>query len=375
MNTALKYTVALAALSLAAQAAPFLAVGDNAELFLTGTLGIRADDNVLLSNNKKSDIIYQVSPGLDLVFGNNALTKGHLFYKLTSDRYSDHSILDTNLSSIGFTSAYDDQKLKMNLDASFDQLAQNTVDTVIPNGDSFARRDLFKVSGGSEISMTEKSSIGAGVSYDDTKYIKSGFDDSKITTIPVNFFYEVTPKVDMSFGFRYRDTKLTTGSDSRDAFYSIGARGEFTPKLSGTLAVGYTQRTFSKNIDSESTPGIDTSLTYAASEKTSIRFGVSNDYGVSGTGATQRNMSYNFGVQSKLSEEWSTGFTLSYRSIAYLGTGSRTDKYFEGGLNATYMINAVVSVVGGYTYRNNDSALAGSSFNNSVFSLSANFRY
>jgi hypothetical protein len=102
---------------------------------------------------------------------------------------------------------------------------------------------------------------------------------------------------------------------------------------------------------------------------------VSNDYGVSGTGATQRNMSYNFGVQSKLSEEWSTGFTLSYRSIAYLGAGSRTDKYFEGGLNATYLVNAVVNVVGGYTYRNNDSALAGSSFNNSVFSLSVNFRY
>jgi len=375
MKTAIRTTIALAALSVVAQAAPFLAVGDSAELFLTGTAGVRSDDNVLLSANSKSDTIYQFAPGLDLVFGNNSLTKGHVFYKETSDRYTNHSTLNTNLSSFGLASAYDDQKLKMNLDSSFDQLAQNTVDTQAANPDSLSRRDIFKINGGSEIGMTDKSSIGASVSYEDTDYIKRIFDDSKITTVPVNYYYEVSPKVDMSFGYRYRNTKLHSGFNSNDSFYSVGARGEFTPKLSGSVAIGYSQRTFSKGIKSEKTPGIDSSLTYAASEKTTVRFGVSNDFGVSGVGAAQRNLSYNFGVQSKMSEEWSAGVNLSYRAIRYLGAGSRTDDYFEGGLNATYVINQVVNIVGGVTYRKNDSDLTGSNFDNTVYSLAANFRY
>lgn len=375
MKTVITSAAVLSALCITASAAPFLAVGDSAELFITGVAGVRSDDNVLLSSTKKSDVVYQLAPGLDFVFGNNSLTKGHATYKLTSDRYTDHSTLDTNLSSWDFVTNYDDKKLKVDFNAGFDQLSQNTVDTAVLNGDGLARRDVFTGNLDSEASLTDKSKVGVGVNYVDTNYLKKGFDDSKITTVPVNYYYEVTPKVDMSLGFRYRETELDSGINSHDAFYNVGARGEFTPKLSGDVAVGYTQRTFNKGIKSENTPGLDSSLTYTASEKTSVRFGISNDYGVSGTGATQRNMSYNFGVQNKFSEEWSAGVNLSYRSIAYLGTGARTDKYFEGSANVTYVINQIVNISGSYTYRNNDSVLSGSSFNNSVFALAANFRY
>ena len=38
-------------------------------------------------------------------------------------------------------------------------------------------------------------------------------------------------------------------------------------------------------------------------------------------------------------------------------------------------MSAQVSIVGGYTYRDNNSALAGGDFNNNVFSIAANIRY
>ena len=64
-----KYTrliIALAALSSVVQAAPFLAIGDGAELFATGTLSVRADDNIFLSSKTTSDTIFDINPGLTL---------------------------------------------------------------------------------------------------------------------------------------------------------------------------------------------------------------------------------------------------------------------------------------------------------------------
>ena len=127
----------------------------------------------------------------------------------------------------------------MNFDTSWEQIAQNTVDV---RAGFLVRRDVFRIAGGSEISVTDKSSAGGKVSYENTNYKRTGFDDSKITTIPVNYYYKVTPKLDVSGGIQFRDTRLTTGVDSQDYFYNVGLRGEFTPKLTGKVAVGYTTR-------------------------------------------------------------------------------------------------------------------------------------
>jgi len=44
-------------------------------------------------------------------------------------------------------------------------------------------------------------------------------------------------------------------------------------------------------------------------------------------------------------------------------------------LSTTYIVNANVRILGGYTYRNYSSDIAASEFKNNVFSVAANFRY
>ena len=56
-------------LTLGASAAPFLAAGDGAELFLTAMVGVRADDNIYLSGNGLDDTIFDINPGVEFVFG------------------------------------------------------------------------------------------------------------------------------------------------------------------------------------------------------------------------------------------------------------------------------------------------------------------
>ena len=83
----MKKSISILALSLAAATvaipAPFLAVGDGAELFLTGTLGVRSDNNLFLSNTNEVDdviIVIDINPGFELTFGKGSLTQGSVSF-------------------------------------------------------------------------------------------------------------------------------------------------------------------------------------------------------------------------------------------------------------------------------------------------------
>lgn len=378
-DVSLKLRMFLAAASVSTatlQAVPFLAIGDGAELFVTGTVGVRADDNVFLSTNAGrragtpsqviSDTILEITPGLDLTFGKNAQFKGSFASGVAFSNYSDNGRLDTTLANVNFSSNYDDGKLKLTTAAGYNELNQNAVDIR-----GLTRRDQTFFNGGGEISASEKTSVGAKLSFDKVNYKRASYSDTDTLEVPLNVFYKISPKVDLSMGYRYRDTQVQIGSDSQDNYFNIGARGEFSPKLTGSFNVGYNQRSLTRGKD-EDQFGFNADLAYELTPKTSLNVGASNDFGTSASGAQQKNFSLNGRVSTKLSEVWTVGGGLSYRAIDYL---TRIDDYVEGQISVTYVVNAYVGISGAYAYRNNSSDLSGSEFKNNVFSLSANLRY
>lgn len=369
----MKNSLRLLALSLtmatAAYPAPFLAVGDGAELFLTAGLGVRADDNVFLASNKVDDVIFDISPGVELVFGKGSLTKGSLSYTENISRYSQNGSLDAELSSLRFNSNYDDGKTKFTVIASYNQLNQNTVD--VRAGGVLSRRDVTSADVGGETSVSGKSKVAARIRYNDTDYKRAGFRDLTTVGIPVNYYYAVTSKVDLSLGARYRSTEVQNGIDSTDMFYRIGARGEFTPNMTGSIQVGVGQRDFDVG-GTKDIFDLDASLKLSLSPKSALDLTASNDFGVSGTGQEQKNFSLGATLISKVSDQLALRAGLNFRNIDYY---TREDDYVEGNLGVDYTVSKNVTIRGGYTYRSNDSELAGGDFTNSVFNLAANFRY
>lgn len=347
-------------------AAPFMAIGDGAELFLTGSLGLRADDNIFLASNSESDIIFDINPGVELTFGKNAQLKGSLTLVDAFANYSDNSDLNTQLFSGDFVTRYDDGKLKLGFNVGYHELNQNTVDVR-----GLVRRDVFSAGANTEVEISQLTSVGAGIAFNNENYKRRGYTDSDSLTIPVDFYYKWTPKLDLSVGYRYRDYQVDIGDDSTDHFFNIGARGEFTPKLTGKLAVGLNTRKLDRGGD-DTMLGLDASFAYEISPKTSLQFGAGNDFGTSPQGQQQENLTFNAMLVTKISEEWSVNGGLSFRAIDY---GSRTDDYWEGQIGTAYTVNANVKIVGAYVYRQYNSDLRGSDFENNVFSLAANLRY
>lgn len=383
MNKTIRYLLITASIAAVAEAAPFLAVGDGAELFATGVAGVRADDNILLGSGqagspKESDVIFDLTPGLEFDFGKNAQAQGSITAADAFSLYTDHSKYNTNLASGDFVTKYDDGKTKLGANAGYHELNQNTVDVR-----GLIRRDVTNAGANGEVKLSEITGIGAGLQYDHENYHPTNYVDSDTFTAPINFYYSWTPKVDLSLGYQYRSYQAKSGSalDSTDNFYNVGARGEFSPKLTGKVAFGITQRRFSGASTvpgTKSLLGVDASLAYELTPKTTIQFGASNDFGTSPQGQQQKNLTLNAMATIRVNEEWSVNGGLSYRGIQYypLTSGaSRTDDYYEGTLGASYIVNANLRIVGAYVYRTFHSQIAASEFDNNVFSIAANLRY
>jgi hypothetical protein len=356
---------------LSAKAAPFMAVGDNAELFVTASAQAQFDDNIYLdTTNAKNDTILSFTPGLDLVFGKGSATKGNVFYREEIRRYSDNGNQDDELATFGVKSNFENGVTKVGFNASYAEVAQN--DNDIRASGTIVRRDLTNVGLTGEFGVSEKTSVGVGISYDKTDYSVASYTDSDILNLPLDVYFKMSPKLDWSVGYRYRDSALSgAGRDSKDNFFNIGARGEFTPKLTGQIRVGYTQRSFKKG-GNDSQLGADGSVTYAFSDKTTYSFNLSNDFGSSGTGESTQNFSIGLNATNKLSEQWSFTGGLSLRKSEY---PTRTDDFYEGQLAVTYTLSQVVNFGASYTYRDNSSSSAAAGFTNNVFMFGANVRY
>ncbi len=374
MNKHIRLGLITLSLVTASQAAPFMAIGDGAELFVTGLLGVRVDDNIFLSSDGEDDIIFDLNPGVELTFGKGAQLQGVLTLVDAFTVYSDNNGVNSNLFSGDFVTRYDDGKLKLGFNVGYHELNQNSFDIR-----GLTRRDVFTAGGNAEVEVSQLTSVGAGINFTNEDYKRARYTDSESLTIPLDLFYKWTPKVDLSVGYRYRDYKVDAGADSTDHYFNVGARGEFTPKLTGRFTVGYNQRNVSgvdpitrrRNSD-DSQLGMDASLAYEVSPKTNIQFGASNDFGTSPQGQQQKNFILNGLATTRVSDDWSMNGGLSYRRIDY---GTRTDDYWEAQVGTTYIININTRIIGAYMHRKFDSELRNNDFKNNVFSVAAQFRY
>lgn len=360
-------------------AAPFLAIGDNAELFLTARAEARYEDNVTYADDSVGnpvieDEIFEFNAGADLVFGKNSLTRGNIAFYERFLAYSDYNELNEELANFFFNSVYEGAKLNLKTNLSFQELYQNSRETA---GNTLVRRDQYAAGANGELSVTEKSKIGAGLQYGATDYKTAGYIDQENYTVPLNYYFAIRPKIDLSTGVQYRHTDVDVGNDSDDYYFNVGARGEFTPKLFGSFTVGYTIRdTDASGVDNESLMGLDAGLTYLYSPKTQFTLNLGNDFETSSQGAGQEVASVNLGVQSQIAIDWSARASVGYQEIDYVGTSPhRVDDFVTASVGLTYVVNQTVSLEADYTFADNSNDIEVSEFTANTFSLSANFRY
>lgn len=366
----------------ALEASPLVSIGNNADVFFAGSSSLRWTSNVFRDEEDEvSDLLWVLSPGFELNVGRGlANTDLSVITRYDLIRYQDEGQLDTELLHIKALGSYKGSRMDLNGSVSFDETKTNTGDANVVQ--DLIEFDTFTAHLKGEYRLSPKFSLGAGVTYKEVEYTtyETIFSDQETTTLPLDLFYELTPKVDLSIGYTHsttdvKSTFLRPAYDQEGHFFNIGARGDLLPKLNGLLKVGYRTRNDSRSgVDDSGMLGLDADLTWSATPKLTGSLGLSRDFGVSGQGQSTEQTAVNTGLNYSLNQNFvasaNAGLTLRDYSDS-----SREDQQYDLGLRLSYLPNQYWQFSTGYTYSENDSDLANSSYTNHMWDLSASLRY
>ena len=358
---------------------------ENAGIHATVDLGVKHDDNIYLANTKKvSATILSATPGVAASWGQQSLAHGALGYSETFNRYVHKTDLNVSLGNGSASFGYDNGMVNVGLAGSYQQIYQSNADVLASGRSTLIKTTLTGGSANVETQLGSKTSLAAGGNLSDTKYDLAGFIGNRNTTLPLNFYYKVTPKVDLSLGYSYGSQVPTGGgASSKDNYFNLGARGNFTAKLAGNFTVGYQTRRVGAN-PAEHLVAYTGAFDYALTAKTSSTLTVIRNFTASSLGASTKTGAYRLGLKSDLSPQWQLGTSVGYLDASYgaavfrtTGTApaQRTDHSWEGAFNATYIFTEWLTTSLSYNLRHNRSTIPGLDFASNVFSLSASFRY
>ncbi|HNY40704.1 MAG TPA: outer membrane beta-barrel protein [Bryobacteraceae bacterium] len=365
-------------------------LGPDAKLHLTLDGQVRYDDNInLAEKDTEDDVILVAIPGIQLNYEGGQST-GQLVVLEQFNQYCDHSTLDGELFSAVGDYKYDGALTDFDAHASYREQDQGNAG--MRNREEAVRHDLASLSANAIWTATQKTRIGAGASYDAITYPGARLADSETVALPVDFYYAITPKVDISIGYRYRTANLDSlptivagkmvyiDNDWDGHFFNIGATGEFTPKLKGKVRLGYNKRKYDRG-GSQGEPGLMAGLTYAYSPKASYDLTASNDYSNSIWGTGQKVFSIRGSGRYEFTPQWSTQYGIGFESTRYdkpLGStysNNRKDDFLVADITVVYAMNENVSLLGTYVYRENFSNRAGEDFRSNLLILGASLRY
>jgi len=363
----------LAAFPLLATAEPLISFGRQVPLYITGNATLRHDDNIFLrATNEEDDLIFIFAPGADLQFVGSD-TKAGVTYTHQWISYMTNTDLDSDLDSFTGMFSHQRPRSRWSLDGAVVELDQNNFNA--RNFEESARRTVSEVSAAASWDVTAKTSVGTGTSFERTEYESTRFVGNTVWEVPVDWYYAVSPKMDLSAGYRIRQTKLkATDNDSKDHFLNVGARGRFSSKLEGQVRVGVTQRR-PETGESSSLLGLSSTLTYAVTPKTTFELNAANDFSSAASGVSQKVLRLGVTGRFELSMRWSVNSSVNFDSSEYLDRNARKDDFIVASVGIAHALTANSSFEVSYLHRKNRSNFEVVNFDNQVVSASASMRF
>jgi hypothetical protein len=154
--------------------------------------------------------------------------------------------------------------------------------------------------------------------------------------------------------------------------------------LNGEFSLDYRTRTVGDN-PRENLWGFNGALNYEITPKTTSSLVFSRDFNTGALGESLKNSNYSFRASSDLTPQWQVGSGISYRQVEYGATVfslnnhpmliERTDNYWEGDVQVSYLFRSWLTASADYTLRHNHSNLSAAEFSNSILSLILGWRY
>ena len=364
---------------------PLIEIDNYASVVFDGSASLIWQSNLFYDDEIESDeLMFVFTPGLDAHIGNQ-FTVFEAYFQASYEiqRLDDRSKLNDEYLHVDAIASYEGARFNLNAAYSFDEQQTTTGEqgaTGLESG--FIRLFVTQAHLLGEYIFSQKFSFEPGITFGDREFQeqKDRLADVRSFSVPLDVFYELTPKVDLSVGYEYTFEEVdisTVENYNRDAqFLNFGARGDLFPKLKGFFKVGYrTVNPEGPNRNSDSTLGIGADFTHLTTPKLTSKLNLRHGFGVGSEGQsaedTSLKLNFNYIISGNYSARLFTNFT--YRNFKDGNDGQ--DFISRAGLRCLYAPNEHLNFSTGYTYFENDSNRIGQGFVNHILDISASLRY
>lgn len=362
---------------------PLIVVGDYVNVFFDGSSSLLWYSNVFFDDEKEvEELVLEMSPGLEANLSNQASGfDASIRANYEIQRFEELFDLNGEYVHVNAVSSYDGARLDLNASYSFDQ-QQTTAGQQGTQGSEFIQLDVTRARLQGTYTLSPKFSFNSSVNYNDREYKdrKDRLADVESYSIPVDLFYELTPKVDLSVGYEYSFEEVRTSGVTdfyrKSSFINVGARGNLLPKLSGFFRVGYrTVNPEGSERESDQTLGINAELTHYTTPKLKSSLRLQRGFGVGSEGQSVENTSARLEFDYTISGNFAADLYTELVYNDFQDGNDGQDFVNRSGLRLSYLPNEYWRFSTGYAYIENDSNRLGQGFVNHILDISASLRY
>ncbi len=268
------------------------------------------DDNIFYQGNKspagvspEDDFITVVSPAVKVQLGRSLGNHIILSYEMNQSLYARNNAQDHRDHLLSLNTRLQGNRLSLDGNDSVQFLSGILGGSLVQTNTQNARvdRTTFRDQYRLEYAFSQKISTYVEGLYDATDY-ETGttlYDENTLRGT-AGFAFKITPKirlfgegyygqsaVDPNRPFNPGDPSSIKGPHLDVLGGFIGASGDFHPKLTGSVKVGYETRSFSNSSADEASPVVDASLTGKINDKTTAVLSYSRRSSVSVQAASQ----------------------------------------------------------------------------------------
>ncbi|MBI2496936.1 MAG: outer membrane beta-barrel protein, partial [Opitutae bacterium] len=194
----------------------------------------------------------------------------------------------------------------------------------------------------------------------------------------LDLFYVYTSKLDLVGGYRVRVTTTSSGDDSTDHWFNLGATGGLFAKLNGTVRLGYQLR-HATGATAENFTHLNAlaGLSWPVTRKLTLSGQLSRDFNTIATGASidstiatlNATYAYNRRLELESGVTWGRNDFLGHDQLA------RVDDFFTWDVTARYKFNEHLNVGATYSYFRNWSTFSFSDFDRQSITFDIASRY
>lgn len=395
----MKKTIAtslLAAVAMAANAAPLVTVGDQLDIFFRGAVMGSYNTNVTYASDSKykiDDYAGTLRLGAEADYGRNSKFKANIKFNEDFTKFVDHKSLDHNTAHLAANASYTESNWNASTYFKYDQYSQNSsdIDSAQRNNGKLVDYNYWAAGAKGQYDFTEKVFATIGFDWAELEYTRGyekEYTSYSMYSVPLSIYYRATQKISvgLTYMYRYMDmfdgrarNIILYGDDRVDNFVGVTVLGEIAPKLNCELYFGATNRSYDAaewlggHQDDWTMSGRIT-LNYEVSDKMGVYVKAARDFGGS---ANAQSTTYTFGeagVNYFFNAKIIGTASMQYRDTSY-ELQDRSDETIWTRVGVSYNPNKFIKLALNYNYINNSSDNDSANYNQHMVSLEASLRY